>query len=67
MSFATKPKTMYRAGNGHCRTEESPDIEQGLHGLMIVNEPDVWMLNLLTTPEKCLALGILLMLSHGSL
>ncbi|MEO8663134.1 MAG: hypothetical protein ABI693_32050 [Bryobacteraceae bacterium] len=52
MSFAAKPKTMYRAGNGYCRTEESPDIKQGLHGLMIVNEPDVWMLNLLTKTAR---------------
>ncbi len=52
MSFAAKPKTMYRAGNGHCRTEESPDIERGLHGLMIVNEPDIWMSNLLTKSAR---------------
>jgi hypothetical protein len=47
-SFAAKPKTMYRAGKGYCRTEELPDPEQGIHGLMIINEPDVWMVNLLT-------------------
>lgn len=47
-SFAAKPKTMYRTGNGYCRTEELPDPEQGIHGLMIINEPDVWMVNLLT-------------------
>ncbi len=47
-SFAAKPKPMYRAGNRYCRTEELPDPERGLHGLLIVNEPDVWMVNLLT-------------------
>lgn len=47
-SFAAKPKTMYRAGNGYCRTEEAPDPEHGVHGLMILNEPDAWMVNLLT-------------------
>src|ERR1700733_11064825 len=46
-SFAAKPKIMYRAGNGYCRTEELPDTEHGVHGLMIINEPDVWMVNLL--------------------
>jgi hypothetical protein len=47
-SFAAKPKTMYRAGTSYCRTEEEPDPAQGIHGLMIVNEPDVWMVNLAT-------------------
>jgi hypothetical protein len=47
-SFAAKPKVMYRAGNGYCRTEELPDPEHGIHGLMIINEPEVWMVNLLT-------------------
>src|SRR4026208_291228 len=37
-SFAVKPKTMYRAGNGYCRIEELPDPEQGIHGLMIITE-----------------------------
>ncbi len=45
-SFAAKPKTTYRAGNSYCRTEELPDPEQGIHGLLIINEPDVWMVNL---------------------
>ena len=46
-SFAAKPKLMYKAGNGYCRTEELPDPEHGIHGLMIINEPDIWMVNLL--------------------
>ncbi len=45
-SFAAKPKVMYRAGNGYCRIEELPDEDHGLHGLMIINEPDTWMVNL---------------------
>jgi len=51
-SFAAKPKIMYRAGNGYCRTEELPDPEHGVHGLMILNEPDAWMVNLLTKTGK---------------
>ena len=47
-SFGAKPKTMYRAGNRYCRTEEQPDHEHGIHGLLIINEPDVWMVNLFT-------------------
>jgi hypothetical protein len=44
-SFAAQPKTLYRASNRYCRTEEVPDVEQGIHGLVIINEPDVWMVN----------------------
>src|ERR1700730_9790086 len=51
-SFAAKPKLMYRAGNGYCRTEELPDIEHGIHGLMILNEPDAWMVNLLSKTAR---------------
>jgi hypothetical protein len=47
-SFAAKPKTMFRAGTQFCRIEEEPDAEQGIHGLMIVDEPDAWMINLAT-------------------
>jgi hypothetical protein len=46
--FAAKAKVIYRAGSRYCRTEESPDAEHGIHGLMIINEPDIWMVNLLT-------------------
>ncbi len=44
-SFAAQPKRIYRAGTRYCRTEENPDIQNGIHGLMIINEPDVWMVN----------------------
>src|ERR1035441_3745446 len=44
-SFASQPKRMYRTGTGYCRIEENPDPEHGIHGLMIINEPDVWMIN----------------------
>jgi hypothetical protein len=47
-SFATKPKVMYRAESRYCRTEEAPDLEREIHGLAIVNEPDYWLVNLLT-------------------
>ena len=45
-SFAATPKVFYRAGNGYCRIEEVADPENNLHNLMIVNEPDYWMVNL---------------------
>jgi hypothetical protein len=46
-SFAAQPKTMYRAGTRYCRIEELPDTEHGIHGLVIINEPDTWLVNLL--------------------
>jgi hypothetical protein len=51
-SFAAKPKVMYRAGDRYCRIEEAPDPDQGIHGLMIINEPDYWMVNLLTSKAR---------------
>ncbi len=51
-TFAAEPKTLYRSGEGHCRTEEVPDTAQGIHGLMIINEPDVWMVNRLTKTAR---------------
>jgi hypothetical protein len=47
-SFARKPKTMYRAGGTYCRAEEAADPEHNIQGLLIVNEPDAWMVNLAT-------------------
>jgi hypothetical protein len=51
-SFRTKPKVMYRAGSRYCRTEEALALENGIHGLAIVNEPDAWMVNLLNKTAK---------------
>ncbi len=46
-SFAAKPKVMFRSGSRFCRIEEAADDEHGIHGLLIVNEPDEWLVNLL--------------------
>jgi hypothetical protein len=51
-SFAAKPKMFYRAGNRYCRVEEAPDPDQGIHGLMIINEPDWWMVNLFSKTAR---------------
>jgi len=45
-SFAALPTTSYLFGNKYARIEEEPDAALKLHGLIIVNEPDVWMINL---------------------
>jgi hypothetical protein len=47
-SFARKPKTIYRAGSRYCRVEEAADPEHNIHGLLILNEPNAWMVNLAT-------------------
>lgn len=51
-SFATKPKTMLRAGAKYCRIEEEPDPAHGIHGLTIIDEPDAWMVNLESKTAK---------------
>ena len=51
-SFTLKPKTMYRAGTTYCRIEAQPDPERGIHGVVVINGPDVWMVNLLTKTAR---------------
>jgi hypothetical protein len=51
-SFAAKPKVYWRASNQYCRVEEEPDPENGIHGTLILNEPDVWMVNLADKTAK---------------
>jgi hypothetical protein len=51
-SFAAQAKRMYRAGSGYCRIEENPDLEHGIHGLLITNEPDSWMINRLAKTAR---------------
>jgi len=45
-SFVSQPKTLWRAGIKYARIAEAPDTQHHIHGLMIVNEPNVWMINL---------------------
>jgi len=45
-SFAAEPRTVWRAGTKYARIAESPDPENHIQGLVIVREPDVWMVNL---------------------
>jgi len=47
-SFAAQPRTDYRSGEKYGRTEEAPDPALKIHGLIIVNEPDAWIINLMT-------------------
>ncbi|HEY1265418.1 MAG TPA: hypothetical protein VGF06_17940 [Terriglobales bacterium] len=51
-TFAAKPKTYYRAGTQYCRIEEEPDAPNGIHGVIITNEPDSWLVNLADKSAK---------------
>jgi hypothetical protein len=51
-SFAAKPKTMFRVGTQFCRIEEEPDAEHGIYGVVIIAEPDAWLVNLATKTAK---------------
>ena len=44
--WARLPKTLYRVGSKFARIEEQPDPENGIHGLIVVNAPDSWIVNL---------------------
>jgi hypothetical protein len=45
-SFAAQPVTLYKAGTGFARLEEMPDPENKIHGLIIADSPEYWMINL---------------------
>jgi hypothetical protein len=51
-SFAGKPKTLWRATNSYCRSDEEPDPAQGLHLSIIMNEPDSWLVDLANNRAK---------------
>jgi hypothetical protein len=51
-SFSAKPKTFWRASNLYCRIDEEPDPERGIHGRMVINEPDAWLVNLADNSAK---------------
>lgn len=51
-SFAAKPKTFYMAGDTYLRVEEELDPAEHLQGLIICNEPDIWMINLANNQGK---------------
>jgi hypothetical protein len=45
-SFFNKPKVFWRASNRYCRVDEEPDPDRGIHGRLVMNEPDAWLINL---------------------
>ncbi len=53
-SFDAMPKTLYRLGTTYGRSEEQPDPRRRLHGLVIVAEPKVWMINRISKTGRLL-------------
>lgn len=47
--FARLPKVIYRKGSTFARIEEAVDEPNGIHGLIVVSEPDSWIINLRTS------------------
>ena len=45
-SFAAQPKNYYRIGSDKLRIEEAVDAANGIHGVVVVAEPNIWMANL---------------------
>jgi hypothetical protein len=46
LSFDAKPRSLYREGAKHSRLEEQQDDKNMVHGLAVINEPNIWMANL---------------------
>ncbi len=44
-SFAAKPKKLWRVGDSHLRLEELPNSEAKEQRLLVVAEPDIWVIN----------------------
>lgn len=45
-TFAAQPKVYYRIGSDRMRVEEAVDAANGIHGILVVSEPNIWMANL---------------------
>ena len=46
MSFESEPVLYWYAGSGHGRVETAPDRKNGTHELMILNDPNIWRIDL---------------------
>src|SRR6266478_5537232 len=51
-SFAAQARVIWRAGTKYGRVAEPLDIQNHVHGLMIINEPDAWLINLYNKSGK---------------
>ncbi len=51
-AFAAQPKSLYRIGSDKMRMEEAADPTNGIHGVIVVAEPNIWMANLYDNSGK---------------
>jgi hypothetical protein len=51
-TFAAQPRGLYRIGSDKLRIEEALDSANGIHGLIVVAEPNIWMANLYDNTGK---------------
>ncbi|HET9394389.1 MAG TPA: hypothetical protein VFO29_12810 [Candidatus Rubrimentiphilum sp.] len=51
-SFNAQPKSFYRIGSDRMRVEEAVDSVNGIHGVMVTAEPNIWMANLYDNTGK---------------
>ena len=51
-SVAAQTRVIWRAGTKYGRIAEPPDNQNRVHGLMIINEPDAWLINLFDKSGK---------------
>ncbi len=51
-SFQAQPKTYYRATKQYMRAEEELDKEMNIKALTVANEPDIWMMELVSKTGK---------------
>lgn len=45
-SYEGEPKICWRAGAKYARIAEAADLQHQIHALVVIKEPDVWMVNL---------------------
>lgn len=45
-SFDAQPRSLFREGARHSRLEEQQDDKNRVHGLAVIDEPNIWMANL---------------------
>lgn len=43
---AAQPRTIWRKTSMQLRTEEIPDPSRGVHNIVVISEPDIWMVNM---------------------
>jgi hypothetical protein len=51
-SFEAQPKSLYRIGDDKMRVDEALDAPNGIHGVVVIAEPNIWMANLYDNTGK---------------